>query len=288
MPKQELLDDLIWLYYRGQELGVAIPTALQAKLRNHAEDLLTELYRDILLDKNGKPSRFLSLDYYHSWQLRGDDPYLYYETARSGKIGSGRWGDIFQPFGRNRFQDHISELEHCRNNMDAVELYAAYQYSNAVKIAGQKVAHFEITEDYIYFIRQIQLKMRLYIEKVGLSIECNPSSNTLIGAFGEYRNHPILRFYHPRDKENRGARLHVSLNTDDQGVFETSLSFEYILIAATLAAEIETDGNPVYTNREIEDYLRDLQRMGNEQVFTDFTVENKAKPHTTADAVFQE
>ncbi len=218
----------------------------------------------------------------------GVDPDLYYETARSGKIGSGRWGDIFQPFGRNRFQDHISELEHCRNNMDAVELYAAYQYSNAVKTAGQKVAHFEITEDYIYFIRQIQLKMRLYIEKVGLSIECNPSSNTLIGAFGEYRNHPILRFYHPRDKENRGARLHVSLNTDDQGVFETSLSFEYILIAATLAAEIETDGNPVYTNREIEDYLRDLQRMGNEQVFTDFTAENKAKPRPTADTVFQE
>ena len=63
--------------------------------------------------------------------------------------------------------------------------------------------------------------------------------------------------------------LHVSLNTDDQGIFETSLSFEYALVAAALQARLDEEGRRLYTDREIEEYIRNLQRMSNEQMFPD-------------------
>ena len=66
--------------------------------------------------------------------------------------------------------------------------------------------------------------------------------------------------------------MHVSLNTDDQGVFDTSISFEYAIVAATLMQETDEEGKRLYTEREIEDYLRNLQRMGHEQSFSDCVI----------------
>ena len=61
--------------------------------------------------------------------------------------------------------------------------------------------------------------------------------------------------------------MHVSVNTDDPGVFDTSLTFEYALIARALQETKGESGNRINSDRAIEDYVRDLVRMGHEQVF---------------------
>ena len=286
------MDNLIWLYYRSEELGIKIAANLRERIRSRAEDLLTELYRNYMENsrdqtqggygqstdsrRSGWEYHVDMRDYYQSWLLRGDEPSLYEEEFNC----HGRMGDAFQPFGKNRmpesgdFRNQLPErtafLENCRNNKKAVGLYRAYHYfSSAFRKKGQEVARFEVTPDYISLIARIQRAMQEYMEKIGLSIECNPSSNTLIGTFDEYRNHPVLRFNNVAlGKGEGGAQMHVSLNTDDQGVFETSLSFEYALIAAALTQDIAADGTRTYADREIEDYIRSLQRMGNEQSFS--------------------
>ena len=301
LPKQDLLDNLIWLYYRSEELGIKIAANLRERIRSRAEDLLTELYRNFMEDArdqtHGGYGQSTALrrsdreyhvdmrDYYQSWLLRGDEPSLYEDECNF----DGRMGDVFQPFGknlmpesgdfRNRLPERANFLENCRYNRKAARLYQAYHYfSPEFRKKGQEVAEFEVTPDYITLIGRIQRAMQEYVERIGLSIECNPSSNTLIGTFDEYRNHPVLRFNNVALGKGVGsAQMHVSLNTDDQGVFETSLSFEYALIAAALTQDIAPDGTRIHADREIEDYVRSLQRMGNEQSFSKVKPVSKRK-----------
>ena len=267
LSKQDLLDNLVWLYFRSEELNLSPPPTLQERVYNLAKDLFTELYRKYL--KSGVTLR----DYYRSWKLRGDDPCLY--------EGSGDRGCVGKPMGFDEFSDFYKtnssyqggkliedELENCRNyNPAAVEIYFLYQFNQDVKKMGCQPVRFPISADYVAFMEKMQSAMQLYIESMGLRVECNPSSNLLIGTFDAYRQHPVFLFHKAGAYERDAVQMHVSLNTDDQGIFDTSLSFEYTVVAAALTDEADKDGNRLYTNREIEDYLRNLKRMGNEQSF---------------------
>ena len=97
-----------------------------------------------------------------------------------------------------------------------------------------------------------------------ISIECNPSSNALIGTFRAYEKHPVFRFYRVEQAE---SSLHVSINTDDRDVFDTSLPFEYALIASARSLQKKPGTDSCFSDQEIEQYLQKLIRMGWEQVF---------------------
>lgn len=59
-----------------------------------------------------------------------------------------------------------------------------------------------------------------------------PSSNYLIGTIQKYEAHPILRFNSRYLHEfQKNMSVCVSINTDDQGVFDTLLENEYALMA---------------------------------------------------------
>ena len=110
--------------------------------------------------------------------------------------------------------------------------------------------------------------MREFISRKGISIECNPSSNVLIGTFGSYQDHPILAFNTMGlSNDNSGTQMHVSINSDDPGVFDTTVSFEYALLARALCEKENENGEHLYSERQIEEYLRYIVRMGKEQVF---------------------
>ena len=99
-------------------------------------------------------------------------------------------------------------------------------------------------------------------------IESNPSSNVLLSTFGSYKKHPIFSFYNcGLGIDMDDIQMHVSVNTDDPGVFDTSLSFEYALIASALQEMKDDAGKRINSDRAIEDYICDLVRMGHEQVF---------------------
>ena len=265
LPKQDLLDNLVWLLYRSEELNVEIEPVLREFIQNQSEDLLTELYRRPL-SSSAETAEFSLRDYYNSWILRGDEPTLY----ASGKFDSPKSGDEFADFARNPWKEWAKAMERCRHHHKTVKLFHAYHYSREIKERGRKTEQFPIREDYARLMRQIQRSMQTRLDALGIGIECNPSSNMLIGTFESYPNHPIFQFYdlsphHPGQMPS----LHVSLNTDDQGIFETSLSFEYALVAAALQARLDEEGRRLYTDREIEEYIRNLQRMSNEQMFPD-------------------
>lgn len=120
-----------------------------------------------------------------------------------------------------------------------------YHFDRKSRENGNKRYKLSVTKGYIRLITNMQNAMMDMIRDKGIAIECNPSSNVLIGAIDSYMNHPIFRFY------NKG--LNVSINTDDQGVFDTSLVNEYTLVAVAYREKRHSVHNTISFMRKIKD-----------------------------------
>ena len=110
------------------------------------------------------------------------------------------------------------------------------------------------------------------IKNKNISIETNPTSNYLIGTFRRYAKHPITKFFNIGLETNHEnlincPQLSVSINTDDQGIFSTSLENEYALMAIALEKEKDEFGHPKYNSSMIYDYLERIRQMGLGQSF---------------------
>lgn len=144
-------------------------------------------------------------------------------------------------------------------------LLDTYWYSTETRRRGNKALTCRLPESFVEDVKKIQDSMFSEIEQKGLFIETNPTSNLMIGGFGQYINLPLFRFHSVGDK---GHKLPVSINTDDKGVFATSLSNEYSLVAAALRKEKDSNGNRIWNDKQIVGYLRQIARYGNLSRFT--------------------
>jgi len=259
LPKQDLLDDLAWIYYRSSELGVTIPEILRHRIRAKMYTLFDHIYR-----QESPDSCFTLREYYDSMFLRGDDPRCYC----TGEYRAITLLDQYDLFCENPIRDDVHPIEEFRKNKRISRLYHLYHYCLNVKRRGAETDIWKADTAYINLMKDLQRAMRELISRKGISIECNPSSNVLIGTFGTYQDHPILKFNTMGlTNDVTGTQMHVSINTDDPGVFDTSLSFEYALLARALSDMEDEHGRPLYSERQIEEYLRNIVRMGREQVF---------------------
>lgn len=262
LPKQDYLDNLTWLYYRSAELNVAMPLNLKHTLRSEAEALFQELYRDTLREQAASLQ-----DYYYSWFLRGDDPSLY-KMGRMEPKSDAWFSDFYDSFEKNMNFQLYNRIVKYRSDKRISTLYYAYHYDPTARILGLETTAMEVSPEYTQLTAAIQKAMQQRVNDQGISIESNPSSNALIGTFRDYQKHPILYFNNMGlSHSSKVVQMHVSINTDDMGVFDTSLSFEYALIAAMLSQMTEPNMGRLHSDREIESYLRGLRQMGLEQIF---------------------
>ena len=61
--------------------------------------------------------------------------------------------------------------------------------------------------------------------------------------------------------------LNVSINTDDQGVFDTLLENEYALMALALKKAKDKEQRLLYDVEDIYEWIDYVRKMGIEQVF---------------------
>ena len=73
-------------------------------------------------------------------------------------------------------------------------IYYLYHYDYNVKQEGLKPIEHEIDVWYIQLVRQFQYALQNEVHKKELAIECNPTSNVLIGTFKYYDKHSVLAF----------------------------------------------------------------------------------------------
>lgn len=255
LTKQDILDNLVWILYRSQELGISIVPNLRIELEAVARKLLYEIYAC-------NTERRISLDdYYDSWKLRGDNPNLY---------ESGHYEAHKRSFVDNLYDECkiLSEekLELYRNNVNACFLFYMYHFNPRVKDIGLENERFDITLDIVQMVKQIQRHMQLYVNQKGIAIECNPTSNLRISVINSYDKHPIFNLNSEYlEEECTNMHMFVSINTDDIGVFDTSLENEYMVMYDAICRKRHEAGN--YDDYQVIKYLDHIRQNGLEMSF---------------------
>lgn len=263
--QQDYLDNIVWLYQRMIHYQLSNQSDLLEYLEREFYTYFERVYREAL-DVEYSDSNLKDFDihnYYAAWELRGDNP-EYYKSGYYDR--SLRRPTIWGDYGINR----LAPKEN-RHMEKAVLLYHAYHYSYRVREAGKKSIVKSIPEHMIQGIQEVQKKMMKKIARKGIAIETNPSSNVLIGGLN-YGQHPITAFYNKGLTNNRElldscAQIRVSINTDDLGVFITSLPNEYALMARALEDLVDENGVRIYKKDMVYDWINRVRKMGNEQSF---------------------
>lgn len=259
MSKQTLLDNIVWLYFEGSccDGFNRIAVKLKALYSKYFDDIYGKckiMDGDHVLTPNIE-------DYYNAWLLRGDNPECYKNPQKEYENRLTSYWGIYA-------LNESEVVSKARKNIKARFLYYFYHYDEYVYKEGCKCDQIKLDEDYIYVIRQLQAKLLDEVEMKHISIETNPTSNYKIGDFERYDEHPILYFFN-YGLEHEGIAPHsitVSINTDDKGVFSTSLEREFSVMAAALEKKslVEKDGN---SPRRIYDWLDRIREMGFEMRF---------------------
>lgn len=258
LSKQLLLDNVVWLYYEGSKCDGF--NRVEVELRTLFQRCFDEVYAASIPDdfKWGITME----DYYHSWFLRSDNPKLYKFDEEIQNLEDEN--PFWEMYG-------MSDAEECivaRNNPKARLLFYLYEFDQGVYARGNKRESFEVSFDLIHVIKQLQENLLQELEEKHIAIETNPTSNYRICDINRYDEHPILHFFN-YGLEHDGIESHaitVSINTDDKGVFATSIEREFSVMAAALEKNYQKThlGN---SPRAIYDWLDRIRVMGFEMRF---------------------
>lgn len=214
MPKQVMLDNIVWLYSFARNQGVKLKTALKKQLFEWAEDLYDEMgYGQYVGELN-------MADYYESMLLRSDEA--------NGEDGLDVWSETAVL--------DSEDAKKARKNADAVKLHNAYRIDERIIKSGEEMASKAIGKDYIKLITKLQKKMMALVNGSGICIETCPSSNLQVCNLERYDCHPAIEYYlNPAVRAFwpflRRPKLNLAVCTDDKGTFSTSLVNEFSLLA---------------------------------------------------------
>ncbi len=253
LPKIVLLDNLVWLYYKVKEYNLRLPGNIEYFIENKC----FEIYQDLYNDKRGTsaPNDFSFFHYKNSMLLRsnGDN-----EKKDDKEVSySNLWNETASC--------HSEKCQLAAKDNVAREIYDSYKTLNK-----SECCMCSFPEEIADIVAKLQECMINDIADRGIAIECNPSSNIKIGSFERYDQHPIFRFFHPDKLKEDAHRLNVSINTDDRGVFGTSLYNEYSLISLAMYKQRNEDGSRRWNDEVIEDYLKTIIKNSREQQFANY------------------
>lgn len=149
----------------------------------------------------------------------------------------------------------------------AIKIYNLFSKDELINQQGNKAIEIVIDNYFISLIKEIQSKMLKDVEERRICIECNPSSNLVIGPFDKYREHPIFIFNDPNVGPN-GNKIPVAICTDTKGVLATSIENEYSLIVAAMLKGIPHGRFLApYDKEVIKRYLKEIQDNGKKYRF---------------------
>ena len=162
-------------------------------------------------------------------------------------------------------EEILSDEEVFRETDRRISSLERYETDFSIREKGEKPDEFKYPRSICDDVFNLQEALMKEVEERGVYIECNPSSNLKIGPFERYEDLAITRFLGV--KEPCKHRINISINTDDRGVFSTSIHNEYSLMAIALTKARDEKGVRVYTDDEICNYLGRIIENGYHQRF---------------------
>lgn len=274
LPLQDYLDNVVWLYHKLIEFDIHSCEALKGFLRGEYEKYFWQLYGQFLdkaiiediAQKQRENVDYLCFDidtYYDAWKLRGDDPSLYL---------NGYYCDPYYYLQEYMVNNNIPNGEQLRSCVKKGILIYYYHYCTEVRREGMKPHHIAVPDGYIDGVRKVQKAMQWKIAGLGIGIESNPSSNYLISTMEKYEDHPITNFYNmglsmEMEEIRNCPQLHVSINTDDRGVFHTSLENEFALMGCAIEQQVDGNGKYKYAKQMVYEWIEHIRENGIQQSF---------------------
>ncbi len=271
MPKQVLFDNMVWLLNKMEKYGLQ-QEIVYGEIRDKFNSLRSELYN----------SHYDESLFYKAWLLRGDEPELYLDTRNELTRHN-----VLEPYKLN----DVNIVNDARRDSKARELYYHYHYDYEVKHKGSKSQEWKVEAihraSFVRVINKIQRQMQEEIAYKHIAIECNPTSNLRIGNIQRYVEHPIVRFNNDglqltNENIESAAQISVSINTDDAGIFATSLEKEFTLMAIALEKERDPEGRPKYQQNSVYTWLEKIRENAFKQKFESFNQnieQNQNIPH---------
>ena len=268
LPTIELLDNLLWLYHLKAYKNLFKDISI-SYLEEHIWKITHFIY-DINghLGGNSEGINIHHLYLAYKKQFTGldfvkDEYYLLNCEANFSNKNC-----IFKNF-KNWNEDLLFYSRHCRCFLKKMTRMIQIDTSDKTIINIYKEAQ-------QYVINKIACK--------GIIIETNPVSNANIGEFNSMNDHPIFMINDSFDKDHN--HVMVSVNTDDPGVFGTTLKNQYGFILQVLIDKgvpmekalkwidmtRENGLNSTFINRtkktkkEIEEELKEIKRILEEKL----------------------
>ena len=305
LPVQDYLDNLAWLYHSLMHFSVLGIEGLKERIKADFDYWFRHVYSNFISDwqvdrimrnavntyqkthEDGgrytlkKQLTFDIMDYYRAWSLRGDDPSCYADGYFKNPDSAYDFIPVEACKVNHTFPVHYEDRYVAEHSI----LNYYYYFDGNVRKEGEQQIKVNITKEYVQAVKAIQGEMRSFVARRGISIETNPTSNVLIGTFRKYEKHPILNFYNrglpvEEEEERDCAQLQVSINTDDAGVFYTSLEMEYALLASSVEQLKGADDKPRFKKQDVYTWIDHIRVMGNEQSFQNH-LEKVAVPEKT-------
>ncbi len=256
-PKQYVLDNCVWLCMTASKEDVEIPNSLETELNR----LARELYKAIGYNK---VCPFDMQTYRNSMLLRGDEPCKLDQNSNLTLWAKAIMTDWAQTA---EVDEEIVNI--ARQDQEACLLYQTYHFDHEIKVNGEKRYQGKYPETIADIVDKLQAKMRRKVCAKQIAVETNPSSNLKIGFVDKYCEHPLLQKFDPITEQANPSYplLNASVNTDDRGVFATTLYNEFSLLALGMMKEKKTNGDPKYGTRQVMEYIEHLRQAGEKQRF---------------------
>ena len=239
LTRQVLLDNLVWVLIKSAEFGIRIPN----KLKQNMEKRAHEIY-----DSMGYETKYTITAYYHSMWLRSDT---------QGTIGNRDGNRV--AWERTMKCGH-PRSESARNDNNAVMMAHELRVEERIRREGGKPEIWVVSKEYEQVITKLQKNMMKIVKQLKVGIECNPTSNIMLCNLDRYDQEPLLRFRHivPHWR----SQLPVTINTDDKGLFATSMLNEYALMSCAISKQDGWIWKQEWSKILIQNYLQDIRRRG--------------------------
>lgn len=256
LPKQWMLDNVVWLYFYARKHNVMMEPS--------TEEFLLITYRRLMEHIGYEESMSGQIDirdYYESMLLRGDNPACY-DADGFNKAYAHEIPEDMEIWSNYHLATKDKDIMNIREfNSVACSLYNSYHFDRKILRNGKYIKSFQLPEGYADFIFRVQEKMIREMSKRRIGIECCPSSNFKIGGLYKFECHPIFRFMPVVESESRYP-LSVTVNTDDLGIFATSLPNEYSILTLALLKKRDAEGNHLYSSQQVYDWIERVIKNG--------------------------
>ncbi len=259
----EHLDNLVWLHHQTIKVALKCPdispfiAILVGKIAH---------WSHYIFDKN-----YDARTLYEAWKLRRNCPVTYlkikdskgldflstlipdFVDTKPSKQVIGLWHSYFMSANKHsdyndKYQTRV-KVKHLKDD-----------HPDSITDASQGIDFFSLNE--IHYISAIQDNLMHIYDQKGLVIEACPSSNIYTGHFENYDEHPIYR-WNPPNKQTlikggvnnlfglRNGPVKVCINTDDAGLFPTTIANEHRVIkeAAIKNLSICSEEADIWINR---------------------------------------